>query len=235
MEAIKSIEYKGCEISIYYDETPLNPRVDWDNMATMVCKHSRYILGDEQFSDDPIDYLIRELNLSVREEEKIYEMGYNTSTLNYLVEKWRKTHFVLPLYLYDHSGITISTGSFACKWDSGQIGWIVCSFEDARKWHNFKKLTAKRKQLIIECMEAEVQEYDQYLTGEVYGFIAEDENGNQLDSCWGFFGDIEYPIEEAKGAIDCHIKNRQKDHFKQLKTWIKNNVPLDIRQPLKFA
>ena len=35
----------------------------------------------------------------------------------------------LPLWLYDHSGITMScgarTGQFADQWDSGQVGWIV--------------------------------------------------------------------------------------------------------------
>ena len=33
-------------------------------------------------------------------------------------------YVILPLYLYDHSGITISTGPFSCPWDSGQVGWI---------------------------------------------------------------------------------------------------------------
>lgn len=33
-------------------------------------------------------------------------------------------YIILPLFLYDHSGITISTGPFSCPWDSGQVGWI---------------------------------------------------------------------------------------------------------------
>ena len=37
-------------------------------------------------------------------------------------------------------------------------------------------------------MEGEVKEYDQYLTGDVWGFIIEDDDGNELDSHWGFFG-----------------------------------------------
>jgi hypothetical protein len=34
----------------------------------------------------------------------------------------------LPLWLYDHSGITMSCGAanpFYCPWDSGQVGWII--------------------------------------------------------------------------------------------------------------
>jgi len=36
-------------------------------------------------------------------------------------------HVILPLYLYDHSGITMSTSVFSCPWDSGQVGWIYAS------------------------------------------------------------------------------------------------------------
>lgn len=36
-------------------------------------------------------------------------------------------YIILPLYLYDHSGITMSTSVFSCPWDSGQVGWIYAS------------------------------------------------------------------------------------------------------------
>ena len=37
------------------------------------------------------------------------------------------------LYLYDHSGITMSTGSFCDSWDSGQVGFIYVTKEDIEK------------------------------------------------------------------------------------------------------
>ena len=42
-------------------------------------------------------------------------------------------YVILPLYLYDHSGITISTGPFSCPWDSGQVGWIYAPKDTFRK------------------------------------------------------------------------------------------------------
>jgi hypothetical protein len=37
-------------------------------------------------------------------------------------------------------------------------------------------------------MEAEVVVYDQYLSGDIYGFrLLED--GEEVESCWGFYGD----------------------------------------------
>ena len=31
---------------------------------------------------------------------------------------------ILPLYLYDHSGLTMSTNDFGDRWDSGCVGFI---------------------------------------------------------------------------------------------------------------
>lgn len=47
-------------------------------------------------------------------------------------------YLMLPLYLYDHSGLAMSTETFVGKavhaeWDSGQVGWIYVSKEDALK------------------------------------------------------------------------------------------------------
>ncbi len=47
-----------------------------------------------------------------------------------------------------------------------------------------KKMLDKVKSYLL----AEVEVYDQYLRGEVFGFTLEDIEGNEIDSCWGFFG-----------------------------------------------
>ena len=39
-------------------------------------------------------------------------------------EKVSTKIIILPLYLYDHSGISMKTTPFSCQWDSGQVGWI---------------------------------------------------------------------------------------------------------------
>jgi len=44
-----------------------------------------------------------------------------------------RANLILPLYLLDHSGITISTRDFNDRWDSGQIGWTYVSNEDIAK------------------------------------------------------------------------------------------------------
>jgi len=44
------------KIEIEPDLDPMDPR-EWDNLATMVCWHRRYNLGDEQPEEDPEEYL----------------------------------------------------------------------------------------------------------------------------------------------------------------------------------
>lgn len=146
-----------------YDAGDSNPR-DWDNLGHMVCWHNRYTLGDTQPKEDP--------------EEWMRENG------PFFVQ--------LPLYLYDHSGITMSTKSFSCPWDSGQVGVIVVKADDVREEYGVKGLNGVIKKRVIACLESEVKVYDQHLRGAVWWF----EYGD--DSCGGFMGD---DLEET-GLVD---------------------------------
>lgn len=72
-----------------------NPRA-FDNLGTMVCFPRRYNLGDPHPFSTPEQFLEE---ITPREA------------------------FILPLYLYVHSGMAMSTGPFNDPWDSGQMGW----------------------------------------------------------------------------------------------------------------
>lgn len=169
------------KIRIEQDTDPLNPRVDWDNLGQMLCFHGRYKLGDEHdFSTN--DYISWESMRDALEKQGAV--------------------VVLPLYLYDHGGITISTSPFHCPWDSGQIGFIVAWRDHVLKEYGHKRnVTAKLRERVTKVLEAEVKVYDQYLTGDVYGYVIEDDDGEELDSCWGFFG-REYCEEEAQSVLE---------------------------------
>ena len=52
----------------------------------------------------------------------------------------------------------------------------------------------------------EVEVYDQYITGEVYGYVIKDEEGNELEPCWGFFG-MDHATEEAKRQAEYCAKS----------------------------
>ena len=117
---------------------------------------------------------------------------------------------ILPLYLYDHSGITMNTTGFSCPWDSGQVGWIYAHEETIKKeYGNVTPETLKKTETLLQ---SEVKEYDYYLTGQCYGyqlFKADEE----IDSCWGFLGDIRDVQDAVKEYLptDCEdiVENLQ--------------------------
>jgi hypothetical protein len=123
--------------------------------------HSRYKIGDRQPDEDPQEYR----------------------------EALPDDEIVLPVYMYEHSGIALSTGAFGCPWDSGQVGWI----------HAPKGAEGLTEDKIRSHLKNEVETYNQWMSGDVYGFILrrweEAECGDpnhgdweDEDSCWGFYG-----------------------------------------------
>jgi len=188
---VDTIEYKGYNIEIYYDNDPLNPREEFDTLGKMICFHNKYNLGDK------------------RKEWYEKEPHYFEMWLKELKGKY----VILPLYLYDHSGITMNTTGFSCPWDSGQVGYIYVTYDKIEAEYGWKVMTKKRIEKIKEYLRGEVETYDQFLTGNVYCFVTKDENNEELGSCGGFFG---YKWEEnglldhAKGYIDYYLKENKK-------------------------
>lgn len=103
----------------------------------------------------------------------------------------------LPLYLYEHSGLTVSTSDFGCRWDSGQVGWVYLT-ADAIKEHGIPNPE--------DQLRGAVKQLDDWLTGNVWGYrifrkcrccgnLAE-----EIDACWGFLGDPEGDDSWVRGA-----------------------------------
>lgn len=85
------------------------------------------------------------------------------------------------------------TTGFSCPWDSGRIGIIYVTKKKIKQENGWKVLTKARKEKILQYLKNEVETYDQYLTGDIYGYVVEEteeEDGskNETDSCWGFYG-----------------------------------------------
>lgn len=112
----------------------------------------------------------------------------------YLLEKHANI-VALPLYLYDHSGITMNCCGFSDRWDSGQVGWIYTDKNTVLE--TGADIKGNWKKTAYEWMKGEVKEYDMYLQNEVYGIITEEYNGEgdpeddnnwtDKESCWGFY------------------------------------------------
>ena len=178
-------EYKGYEFKIEQDEDADSPR-NWDNLGTMVCWHRNYDLGDKEAT-------------GILTPREFVEWADGNADIA----------VILPLFLYDHSGLRMKVGSFAgllpqghAEWDTMQVGWIYVTKEALRKEYSCKRVTAKVLAQARKVLEGEVETYDQYLSGDVWGYVID---GVADGSCWGFYGYDEC-LSEAKAVIDAHIE-----------------------------
>ena len=168
------------EYEEYLDESPR----DWDNLGTMVCGHRRYTLGDIQVRD---------------------------------MEEWeankplkKDTLVILPLGLYDHSGITMYVGGITDPWDSGEVGYIYVRKDNEevieyKKTHTWKET----EEWAEKILRGEVETYDQYLRGDVYClceevYNEETEEWENMDSLGCIYLDTHKEQESAVNEIKCY-------------------------------
>lgn len=206
------------------DDSAESPR-EWDNVGTMVCWHNRYDLGDEHPRMSPEEYLEDLARLANHDkmgriDDMLHRAVYpspryrslEAMRARYIERTLAENYIILPLYLYDHSGLSMSTSGFSCPWDSGQVGFIFTSMGRARQeWTGTDEEIREQAE---RCLRGEVETYDQYLTGDVWGYVVarvyydedgDEEQRDELDSCWGFFG-REYCEQEAEDSAT-HYRN----------------------------
>ena len=176
--ALETLKLNGKTYSIFQDEHVSCPRKDFDHLAFMACWHGRYDLGDKH-------------SMSIEECDRLIITSKAVS---------------LPIYMYDHSGTTIRTYPYDCPWDSGQVGHIYLTREQILKEQGITRMSPKARVWAKKILVAEVEEYDQYLRGEVYGYTVTtkkhcDNCGHDEieveDSCWGFYG-----MDHLKQTLD---------------------------------
>lgn len=214
----KMVDADGIEytLQIERDDCPENPR-EWSNVCTMVCWHNHYDLGDNHTFDNP-DEFMRHLYLDVT--GKHWCDDHDCDDWQDVYNELKETNLVLikQINLYDHSGITVSTSNsypYNDRWDAGCVGFIYVTKKTL--FEECGDITEENwKERGDEYLEGEMKTYDQYLRGDVYGFkltkivtqqekcphcgevINEYEDEEEIDSCWGFYGDC---LEE-NGIID---------------------------------
>ena len=195
-----TIRYRGHDINIYQDENAQSPD-EWGNEDVfIVYDHRDFYVKRDGF--DPGDIF------------QAYEDG----------EDWGD-YKIFPLYAYIHSGVSLSlsrggnAGWYHGAWDTSFKGFVLIDSE---------QMGTDDEDKLLKIAQLVVDEWNDYLSGNVYGYDVED-----IDGCWGYYGDPEKSgmIEEAKSSIDWHIKSKFKKHNDYLKAVIRQKLPLIYRKP----
>lgn len=90
-----------------------------------------------------------------------------------------------PVYALVHGVATLSLEPFSCPWDSGRSGIVTVD-----------KDQVDSEETAREVAKNHVEAFSHYIGGDIYGFEITDEDGEMLDSCWGFYG-FDYCKKEA--------------------------------------
>ncbi len=178
-------------VRIEIDEDPINPRKEYDNLGTIVYwSGSRHMLGDKGLSRDDLDEVKAQID--------------------------KGSLIGLPVWTYIHSGVVMKaaeTNPFSCPWDSGCSGFVYMTPADALKEWGKVRVTGGVRKAALQYLKGEVETFSQYLAGECYGYVIErlelDDDGEvsevtELESCWGFLGDVSYVCQEALAAAQFH-------------------------------
>lgn len=186
---IQTIKHKGYTIGIDYDPSPESPR-EWDDLSTIYSNSRRY-----DFDGHSIEELIEDVGGNVYDNVIPWDLI-------------AKKYYYRKVWMYDHSGVTVRTGesnpwgSGWTAWDSGLAGVIVVDKKQAKKeWPKDTKQRAEK------WLDGEIQNLDTYVRGEIYGYVIENEDGEEVDSCWGFY-DKDEAINDAKGFVDYEYELR---------------------------
>ena len=182
-------------LQIKSDSDAINPREDADDNVLsdhLICWHKRYALGDQHNFDDSEEFLTDlAQTLHVMPSRKATD---DDPTVKELMQALYPVACILPLWLYDHSGLSISCGSanpFSDPWDSGMLGYAYISKQDMIENRGADEANWREK--AEELLKAITETYDQYLRNEVYGYILYHKlprgGLEELDSCWNFYGD----------------------------------------------
>lgn len=152
----------GCWVEIVREGSLENPLRDWEWAGHLILIPRYAWAGTDEGNDDPSES-----------------------------EFWKRIRAIrifggvsLPVYAYDHSGISFSVSScypFCDQWDGGQAGYAYMTSREIHSEYNGDKARA------IEHLKAMVRYADAYSNNECYGYQLYDSDGNELDSCWGFW------------------------------------------------
>ncbi|WNL50818.1 hypothetical protein RPALISO_231 [Ruegeria phage RpAliso] len=193
MEAIETFTHNGKFIEIHVDSDAqhCNPREN-SNLGTFWTQERRRTSPDAMEAGRNVFSAVADKFGGIETAES------NAKALD-------KACVWLPVWCYEHSGIAYRAAPanpFHCPWDSGQVGYVFVSREDVRKEYGVKRISAAVKAKALEVLKAEVEEYSKYANGECYGFrVLDEEDGEELDSCWGFLG-FDYVKEAATEAAE---------------------------------
>lgn len=249
-EPVDTIEAGRYRIDIYRDENASNPFEDWDGCVPIMVnggrkfcshdyagasdafvpttsqyrRHKKALLAvfdldkDGQYYTAPTDPAEQERELFDAIADAVKEQDY---------DKLEDVARIIGLPCLN----TCSQGY--CQ---GDYVDIIAVWPKAWGQENRPKATPQQ---IAKELQAAVDLFGAWAWGDVFGYVVTDTvTDDEVGSCWGYYGDDHKAsgLLEAATAEAEHAERTEKTrHATRLKNWIRNRVPLIVREPFAHA
>lgn len=213
--AITTTDGREFRLVIEQEQFPEDPR-SWDNLGTMLCCHRDYCLGDCDTNGETEEQLAEICRKYGKSDEEIDEMTF-AEEVQFILNQEDVCGF--PLWLYDHSGISMST-TRQSAWDSSFVGLIFVE-KDSYLTQMGLKEDIYWKAKAEKTLESEIEIYSDFLEGDVYQWklyeptiiIRQsmdgkelsrkiDEEGEMVDGIGGYYN---LTLEDAETYFDFEI------------------------------
>ena len=139
------------------------------------------------------------------------ECGDNPDDLKAWGEANKDEWDAFPLFMYEHGNVCYEV---ACTEDgnpfSGRVGYVFVKKSDVPDTFNSAE---------IMC-----EEYTKWANGDCWGYIIENEDGEQLDSCWGFVGE-DYAVAGMRAAAEGYVDGERERHDTEMADEIATSRP----------
>lgn len=217
----EDIYYKGYKIKIRPDEDSESPD-DWrDDNLFLVYDHRQFYVERAGFAPQSIYHYLYAKNIVESGDD--VDSNYKEELESYY--EYGNFHIFL-VEAYIHSGVSLSlfSGTKQCRWDSSISRYILASKEEFESeevaknaaeglietWNQY--LCRDVWRFIIEKpnttysiskddLEKILDENNYIDKDEFYNIAMEDQDWEEVDSCWGFYGE-DAAIDEAKAVIN---------------------------------
>ena len=194
-------EHEGISCKIIYDIHAEDPRESRDTLTVWhwATNEWRVPKWDEQI----------DLNVFHSETQSAVDMAARYLTL------FDGNAIAIPFNVVNYGGGSYRAYLMDDYDDNYCTGFVTVPRADLEK-----ELALSPNWDVMEYVKAEFAEYAAWVEGEVYGWVAADGDDDE-ESCWGYYGDLEYVKSEAKQAAEYIAKER-----------FLNQDPIDVAEVL---
>lgn len=182
-QAIKTFQISGYTVEILPDLDPVNPWTEYDRLGEVWSwSPDSYSFGDKEF-------------------------GYHeTATITEALTALKRDKAVICFVQHRYDGGLEVVQDPTLELYSNKLGRtdgvIFATRAMIRKAFGHKIVTKADRENAYKALIAEVREYADWATGNVYGYDISDPEGALIASCWGFIGDPAYCEAEARAEAE---------------------------------